>query len=114
MELFSVGIIAAVVVSAFCEVDSMVVTLDDEESFVVIGFDDDEPPGSVPITVVVEVVDSYPHGSVTVVVVVCFVDDGPHGSGSAVVVYVFSIIPIQTGVRPINVTPTIVTEKLGT
>ena len=73
----------------------MVVRLDDDdvESVVVIGFVDDD------------------HGSVTVVVVVCFVEDGPQGSESAVVVSVISISPIQTGVRPISVAPTIVTEK---
>ena len=91
----SVVVVHFVVVNVFRVVESVVVRLDDDnEEIVVIGF-----------------VDDGTHGSVTVVVVVSFVEDGPHGSGSAVVVSVFSISPIQTGVRPISVTPTIVTEK---
>ena len=91
----SVVVVHCVVVNVFCVVDSVVERLDDDdEEIVVIGF-----------------VDDGTQGSVTVVVVVNFVEDGPHGSGSAVVVSVFSISPIQTGVSPIIVTPTIVTEK---
>ena len=78
-------VVHLVVVNVLCVVDSLVVKFDDDDENidVVIGCD---------IMVVVEVVD-----------------DDPHGSGSAVVVSGFSISLIQTGVRPISVTPTIIT-----